>query len=101
MGAALAAGHADLEGREAAVKEAEKRLVAQQVCGVLELMVFGEPVKGILAIGRRHVQVQGSLCSLGGCGVVVGVCYRYAVMQPANAGQLCHLQQLHKLDHYL
>lgn len=31
MGAALAAGHADLEGREAAVKEAERRLAAQQV----------------------------------------------------------------------
>lgn len=34
MGAALAAGHADLEGREAAVKEAERRLTQQQVrCG--------------------------------------------------------------------
>lgn len=31
MGAALAAGHADLEGREAAVKEAERRLAQQQV----------------------------------------------------------------------
>lgn len=31
MGAALAAGHADLEGREAAVKEAEQRLASQQV----------------------------------------------------------------------
>ena len=31
MGAALAAGHADLEGREAAVKEAERRLASQQV----------------------------------------------------------------------
>jgi hypothetical protein len=33
MGAALAAGHADLEGREAAVKEAERRLTQQQVRG--------------------------------------------------------------------
>jgi hypothetical protein len=32
MGAALAAGHADLEGREAAVREAERRLARQQVC---------------------------------------------------------------------
>lgn len=31
MGAALAAGHADLEGREAAVKDAERRLAVQQV----------------------------------------------------------------------
>jgi hypothetical protein len=30
MGAALAAGHADLEGREAAVKDAERRLATQQ-----------------------------------------------------------------------
>jgi hypothetical protein len=31
MGAALAAGSADLEGRERAVREAERRLAEQQV----------------------------------------------------------------------
>ncbi len=57
MAAALAAGSADLESRERAVREAEKRVVEQQVGG--GAITDGSRVEVHSAAGRAIMRCQG------------------------------------------